>query len=77
MVIKYLESSYVGDPQNETMVTGLCQVCVVSVVRTVSMVVAPNISVSRKYCGMLITSVCLSERISCCVFVEVSVLGLE
>ena len=45
MVVKYLESSYVGEPQNETMVTGLCQICVVSVVRTVSMVVAPNISV--------------------------------
>ena len=43
MVVKYLESSYVGDSHNETMGRmGMLDLCSFGIV---SMVVAPNISV--------------------------------
>ena len=59
MVVKYLESSYVGDPQNETMgrmgMLGLC-----SFVAPYSFGGCGNEHFSRKYCGLLITSACLT-----------------
>ena len=62
MVVKYLESSYVGDPQNETMsrmgMLGLC-----SFGSPYRFGDCGTEHFSRKYCGLLITSVCLSENI--------------
>ena len=62
MVVKYLESSYVGDPQNETMghmgMLGLC-----SFGSPYSFGDCGTEHFSRKYCGLLITPVCLSENI--------------
>ena len=62
MVVKYLESSYVGDPQNETMgrigMLGLC-----SFGSPYSFGGCGTEHLSRKYCGLLMTSFCLSENI--------------
>ena len=63
MVVKYLESSYVGDPQNETMgrMSGMLVLC--SFGSPYSFGGCGTEHLSRKYCGLLMTSFCLSENI--------------
>ena len=62
MVVKYLESSYVGDPKIDSMggmgMLGLC-----SFSSPYRFGDCGTEHFNRKYCGLLMTSFCLSENI--------------
>ena len=60
MVVKYLESSYVGDPQNETM-GRIGMLCLCSFGCPYSFGGCGTEHLSRKYCGLLMASFCLSD----------------
>ena len=62
MVVKYLESSYVGDPQNETM-GRMCMLVLFSFGSLYSFRGCGTKHLSRKNSGLQITSFCLSENI--------------